>query len=104
MKKVIITTVLDPDVKTKLISHSRKTYIPYSKLIEYSITEFNKKTKRVKEYPLKHTDFDRIKTKSFTCSVSEDINNSLLTLANKYKGSKRLLLREVITEFVKNNC
>lgn len=104
MKKVIITTVLDPDVKTKLISHSRKTYIPYSKLIEYSIIEFNKKIKRIKNYPLKHADFDRIKTKSFTCSVPEDTNQSLVALAEKYDGSKRLLLREVITEFIKSNC
>lgn len=104
MKKVIITTVLDPDIKTKLISHSRKTYIPYNKLIEYSIAEFKNKIKKAKNYPLKHADFDRIKTKSFTCSVPEDTNESLQELAKKFEGSKRLLLREVITEFVKSNC
>ena len=104
MYKVIITTVLDPEVKSKLSAHSKKTYIPYGKLIEYSINEFKIKFSKVKIYKLKHADFDRIKTQSFTSSVPESVNNALLELAQKLDVSKRLLLREVITEFVTSNC
>ncbi len=104
MYKVIITTVLDPEVKSKLSAHSKKTYIPYGKLIEYSINEFNAKFSKSKSYKLKHADFDRIKTQSFTSSVPEPINSALLKLAQKLEVSKRLLLREVITEFVLKNC
>lgn len=104
MYKVIITTVLDPEVKSRLSAHSKKTYIPYGKLIEYSINEFKDKYSKSKSDKLKHADFDRIKTQSFTSSVPESINNALLKLAQELNVSKRLLLREVITEFVFNNC
>lgn len=104
MYKVIITTVLDPNIKSKLSAHSKKTYIPYSKLIEYSLVEFKKKYSRVKNYILKHADFDRIKTQSFTSSVPEKLNSDLLEISKKLDISKRMLLREVITEFVINNC
>lgn len=104
MYKVIITTVLDPDIKNKLSAHSRKTYIPYGKLIEYSINEFKSSTAKIKDYKFKHADFDRIKTQSFTSSVPESLNNILLDLSKKLDVSKRLLLREVITEYVNNNC
>lgn len=104
MYKVIITTVLDPEVKTRLAGHSKKTYIPYGKLIEYSINEFKSKVNNSDQYKLKYADFDRIKTQSFTSSVPESVNDSLLELAQKFDISKRLLLREVITEFVVTNC
>ncbi len=104
MYKVIITTVLDPEIKAKLSAYSKATYIPYSKLIEYSIADFKKKTNRLKSYSLKHTEFDRIKTQSFTSSVQEELNSTLLELAKKIDISKRLLLREVITDYVNKNC
>lgn len=102
MFKVIITTVLDPEIKSKLSDYSKKTYIPYSKLIEYAINDFKKNLGRSKIYSLKHSDFDRIKTQSFTSSVPENINETLIEVSNKLEISKRLLLREVITEFVQN--
>ena len=104
MYKVIITTVLDPEVKSRLSAHSKKTYIPYGKLIEYSINEFKIKFSKTKPYKLQHADFDRIRTQSFTSSVPESVNDALLELAHKLDVSKRLLLREVITDFVNNNC
>ncbi len=104
MYKVIITTVLDPETKKKLSGHSKKTYIPYGKLIEYSINEFKTSIAKIKDYKFKHADFDRIKTQSFTSSVPDSINNVLLELSKKMDVSKRLLLREVITEYVNNNC
>lgn len=104
MYKVIITTVLDPETKKKLSAHSKKTYIPYGKLIEYSINKFNSSSAKIKDYKFKHADFDRIKTQSFTSSVPDSINNILLELSKKLDVSKRLLLREVITEYVNNNC
>jgi predicted DNA-binding protein len=104
MYKVIITTVLDPETKKRLSAHSKKTYIPYGKLIEYSINEFKSTAAKVKDYKFKHADFDRIKTQSFTSSVPDSINNVLLELSKKLDVSKRLLLREVITEYVNNNC
>ena len=100
MYKVIITTVLDPDTKAKLTSHSKKTYIPYGKLIEYSLNDFTKKLGKSKSYSLRHSDFDRLKTQSFTSSVPENINNKLIDVAKKLDISKRLLLREIITDFV----
>jgi len=100
MYKVIITTVLDPDVKSKLTEYSKKTYIPYSKLIEYSINDYKKIIGRLKNPVLKHSNFDRIKTQSFTSSVPEELNDTLLELSKKLEISKRLLLREVITEYV----
>ncbi len=102
MYKVIITTVLDPEIKAKLSAHSKATYIPYSKLIEYSIAEFKKKINKSKSYALKHTEFDRIKTQSFTSSVSQQLNDTMLDISKELGISKRLLLREVITEFVKS--
>ena len=53
MSKVIITTVLDPEIKSKLTDHSKKTYIPYSKLIEYSLNNFLAEIKQTKIYSLK---------------------------------------------------
>ena len=102
MFKVIITTVLDPEIKAKLSAHSKIIYIPYSKLIEYSVNEFKKNTKRKSSYSLKHAEFDRIKTQSFTSSVPEKLNNTMLELSKQLGISKRLFLREVITEFVNN--
>lgn len=100
MYKVIVTTVLDPNVKTKLAAHSKSTYIPYSKLIEYSVKDFKKILGRSKKYDLKHTNFDRIKTHSFTSSIPTELNDILLEISNRLDISKRLLLREVITDFV----
>ena len=78
--------------------------IPYGKLIEYSINDFKANFAKNKDYKFKHADFDRIKTQSFTSSVPDSINNVLLELSKKLDVSKRLLLREVITEYVTNNC
>ncbi|MDX1701078.1 MAG: hypothetical protein R3250_10690 [Melioribacteraceae bacterium] len=100
MSKVIITTVLDPETKTKLTNHSKITYIPYSKLIEYSLNNFMAEFKKVKIYSLKHSEFNRLKTISFTSSVPSEINDKLVEIAKKLEISKRLLLREIITEFV----
>lgn len=102
MYKVIITTVLDPDIKSKLSAHSKKTYIPYGKLIEYSINDFREILKGKKNYSFKHADFDRLKTQSFTSSIPKPLNDILLELSKQLEVSKRLLLREVITEFVLN--
>ena len=102
MYKVIITTVLDPEVKSKLSDHSKKTYIPYSKLIEYSINNFKKELEKEKNLRLRHSEFDRLKTQSFTSSVPGELNNTLLEISKSLNISKRLLLREVITEFVYN--
>ena len=100
MYKVIVTTVLDPKIKAKLSEYSKETYIPYSKLIESAINAFNKKLKKSKKYTLKHADFDRIKTQSFSCSVPNEVNELILGTANELEISKRMLLREIITEFV----
>ena len=100
MSKVIITTVLDPEIKAELTNHSKKTYIPYSKLIEYSLNNFLAEFKKVKSYSLKHNEFNRLKTISFTSSVPPDINEKLVDTAKKLDISKRLFLREIITEFV----
>ena len=100
MSKVIITTVLDPEIKATLTSHSKKTYIPYSKLIEYSLNNFSSEFKKAKSYSLKHNEFNRLKTISFTSSVPPEINEKLVELAKELGISKRLLLREIITDFV----
>jgi len=102
MYKVIVTTVLDPKIKSKLSDYSKRTYIPYSKLIESANNEFNKKLKRIKKYTLKHADFDRMKTQSFSCSIPTEINEIILGTANELEISKRMLLREMITEFTLN--
>ena len=100
MSKVIITTVLDPKIKSELTNHSKKTYIPYSKLIEYALNNFLVVLKKDKSYSLKHSEFNRLKTLSFTSSVPTDVNEKLVNKAQKLQISKRLLLREIITEFV----
>jgi hypothetical protein len=102
MYKVIITTVLDPNIKSKLTEYSKKTYIPYSKLIEYAVKEFKNNIGRSSNYLLKYADFDRIKTQSFTCSVPSNLNEILLKLSQKLGISKRLLVREIITGYVLN--
>lgn len=102
MYKVIITTVLDPDVKAELTKYSKKTYIPYGKLIEYSLNDFTKKLGKSKSYNMQYADFDRIKTQSFTSSVPENINAKLIDTAKRLDISKRLLLREIISDFVNN--
>lgn len=100
MNKVIITTVLDPDVKQKLSEFSKSTYIPYSKIIEYAVNDFNSALSKGSYYQLKHNDFDRLKTQSFTCSIMEDINTKLIKFAEQLDISKRMLIREIITSYV----
>jgi hypothetical protein len=100
MSKVIITTVLDPEIKAKLTGHSKKTFIPYSKLIEYSLNNFLAEFRKAKPYLLKHNEFNRLKTISFTSSVPPEINEKLVESAKELGISKRLLLREIITDFV----
>lgn len=100
MNKVIITTVLDPDVKQKLSEFSKSTYIPYSKIIEYAVSDFKSALSKGKYYQLKYNDFDRLKTQSFTCSIMEDINTKLINFAEKLDISKRMLIREIITSYV----
>ena len=102
MYKVIITTVLDPDVKNKLSAHSKKTYIPYSKLIEYSLNDFEPKLKTSKSHVLEYSDFDRIKTQSFTCSIPQELNDRLMKISKELEISKRMLVREIVTGFVKS--
>ena len=102
MHKVIITTVLDPEIKSKLTEHSKKTYIPYSKLIEYAINDFNSLIKDNSDYSLKFANFDRLKTQSFTCSIPGELNDQLISLAKRLGISKRLLVREVVCLFIQN--
>lgn len=102
MLKVIVTTVLDPDIKSKFAQHSKATYIPYRKLIEYAFNNFVKKVNKSNDYKLKHIDFERIKTSSFTSSIPTDLNEKLIDYAKKFQISKRMLIREIITDFVKS--
>jgi hypothetical protein len=100
MIKKIITTVLDPETKDKLHKYSQEKYIPTSKIVSNAIEDFNKTLKSLKEYKLKHNDFDRIKTDPFNCSVNIEIYNTITEMAEIKNISNRLILREIITEFV----
>ena len=103
MAKIILTTVLDPEIKDRLSKYSKKNYIPYRTLLERAINNFKVEIKK-KNYVLKHNDFDRIKTQSFTCSMPLEVNKTLLGISEKLNVSKRYLLREIISEYVLKNC
>ncbi|MCB0730092.1 MAG: hypothetical protein KDC88_03565 [Ignavibacteriae bacterium] len=100
MIKKIITTVLDPEVKDKLYKYSQENYIPAGKIVANSINEFNNSIKTNRDYKLKFNDFDRIKTETFNCSITEDLFKIVVELSTNLGISKRLLLREIITDFV----
>lgn len=103
MAKIILTTVLDPEIKDRLSKYSKNNYIPYRTLLEHAIKDFKKELKK-KNFILKHNDFDRIKTQSFTCSMPMEVNKTLLSISEKLNVSKRYLLREIISEYVIKNC
>ena len=103
MAKIILTTVLDPEIKDRLSKYSKKNYIPYRTLLERAINNFKAEIKK-KNYVLKHNDFDRIKTQSFTCSMPLEVNKTLISISEKLNVSKRYLLREIISEYVLKKC
>jgi predicted transcriptional regulator len=103
MAKIILTTVLDPEIKDRLSKYSKKNYIPYRNLLERAIRNFKVEAKK-KNFVFKHNDFNRIKTQSFTCSMPPEVNKTLIEISEKLNVSKRYLLREIISEYVLKNC
>lgn len=100
MIKSLLTTILDPEIKNKLFAYSKKNYIPKAIIVEKAIKEFGKKYGRAKTYNLKHADFDRVKTISFTCSVPNEIKDKLTALSEQLGIGRKIFLREIITEYV----
>lgn len=100
MIKSLLTTILDPEIKDKISVYSRANYIPKAVIVEKAINEFSKKYGRVKSYNMKHADFDRVKTMSFTCSVPSELKEKLTALSEKLGIGRKVFLREIITEYV----
>ncbi len=95
------TSFIDIDISNKLYKFKKKNNLTYPTFFKLAFDDFKNSLKKNQKIILKENYYERLKIRSIAVKMLDDDYNMLQNLAVKNNINIRLLIREIMTRFIK---